>query len=287
MHSIILQAPGLDSSLTEQAARLAGARRIEKCGANMARLLDFAATPPREEVRALCEEVRALCEAAGADCAFLAAPLRLADFRLAVMDMDSTLITIECIDEIADMQGLKPQVAAITEATMRGELDFRQSLARRVALLKDLEVSALQRVYDERLRLSPGAEQMLAGFKAAGVKTLLVSGGFSFFTDKLKGRLGLDYTAANTLGIGNGRLTGVVEGPVIDADAKAAKLRETCALLGCEPRQAIAIGDGANDLKMMGAAGLSVAYHAKPVVRAQASVAINHNGLDALLALFD
>jgi phosphoserine phosphatase len=203
------------------------------------------------------------------------------------MDMDSTLITIECIDEIADMQGLKPQVSAITEAAMRGEIDFRQSLARRVALLKGLEVGALARVYEERLKLSPGAEPMIAGFKAAGIKTLLVSGGFTFFTDRVKQRLGLDYAASNVLGMQDGRLTGLVEGPVVDAEAKAAHLRETCALLGCLPAQAIAIGDGANDLKMMGAAGLSVAYRAKPVVREQARFSISHNGLDALLNLFD
>jgi len=217
----------------------------------------------------------------------IGAPMRLADFRLAVMDMDSTLITIECIDEIADMQGLKPQVSAITEAAMRGEIDFRQSLARRVALLKGLEVGALQRVYDERLQLSPGAEAMIAGFKAAGTKTLLVSGGFTFFTDRVKQRLGLDFAASNVLGMEHGRLTGLVVGPVVDAEAKAAQLRETCARLGCAPAQAIAIGDGANDLKMMAAAGISVAYRAKPVVRAQARFSISHNGLDALLNLFE
>ena len=148
-------------------------------------------------------------------------------------------------------------------------------------------MGALQRVYDERLQLSPGAEAMIAGFKAAGTKTLLVSGGFTFFTDRVKQRLGLDFAASNVLGMEHGRLTGLVVGPVVDAEAKAAQLRETCARLGCAPAQAIAIGDGANDLKMMAAAGISVAYRAKPVVRAQARFSISHNGLDALLNLFE
>ncbi|HEX4329316.1 MAG TPA: phosphoserine phosphatase SerB [Burkholderiales bacterium] len=280
MHGIVIQGPGLDPALVQRAAQLSAAQQAEWRGTELARLSGFAAVPPVQALRELCEQAQV-------DCAFLDTPLRLADFRLAVMDMDSTLITIECIDEIADMQGLKPQVAAITEAAMRGEIDFRQSLVRRVALLKGLEVSALQRVYDERLRLSPGAEGLIAGLKAAGVKTLLVSGGFTFFTERLKARLGLDYTASNLLGVAQDRLTGTVVGPVIDADAKAEKLRQTCALLGADQAQAIAIGDGANDLKMMAAAGVSVAYHAKPIVRAQARFAISHNGLDALLGLFN
>jgi phosphoserine phosphatase len=280
MHSIVLQGRELNSGFIEQAARLAGALQAAMPQAGVARLSAFSAEPERAPLRELCEQ-------AGIDCAFIEAPMHLTDLRLAVMDMDSTLITIECIDEIADMQGLKPQVSAITEAAMRGEIDFRQSLARRVALLKGLEVGALARVYEERLKLSPGAEPMIAGFKAAGIKTLLVSGGFTFFTDRVKQRLGLDYAASNVLGVQDGRLTGLVEGPVVDAEAKAAHLRETCALLGCLPAQAIAIGDGANDLKMMGAAGLSVAYRAKPVVREQARFSISHNGLDALLNLFD
>ena len=280
MHSIIIQGNGLARPLVERTAQVSGAQQSEWRGPHLARLSGFHAAPPRQAVRDLCEQ-------AGVDCAFLDTPLRLADFRLAVMDMDSTLITIECIDEIADMQGLKPQVAAITEAAMRGEIDFRQSLARRVALLKGLEVGALQRVYDERLRLSPGAEALIAGFKSAGVRTLLVSGGFTFFTDRLKARLGLDYTASNVLGVEQGRLTGAVVGPVIDAEAKAEKLRQTCASLEVDPSRAIAVGDGANDLKMMAAAGVSVAYRAKPVVREQARFSISHNGLDALLNLFD
>jgi phosphoserine phosphatase len=209
----------------------------------------------------------------------------LSDFGLLVMDMDSTLITIECIDEIADMQGLKPQVAAITEAAMRGEIDFAESLRRRVALLEGLDEHALQRVYDERLRLSPGAETMLARLKEHGIRTLLVSGGFGFFTERLKARLGLDFTHANTLEIEGGKLTGRVLGKVFDAQGKAdwlVKIREELEL---RPEQVVAMGDGANDLKMMARAGISVAYHAKPVVREQATYALNFAGLDGLANL--
>ncbi|TAL94570.1 MAG: phosphoserine phosphatase SerB [Paraburkholderia sp.] len=221
------------------------------------------------------------------DYAFIEPGRQLRDFGLVAMDMDSTLITIECIDEIADFCGLKAEVAAITEASMRGEIrDFSESLTRRVALLEGLDASALERVYEERLQLSPGAERMLAGAKAAGLKTLLVSGGFTFFTEKLKARLGLDFARANTLEIVDGKLTGRVTGEIVDAGVKARTLRETCAQLGIEPKRAIAMGDGSNDLKMMAEAGLSVAFRAKPVVREAASVAFNFVGLDGLLRLF-
>jgi phosphoserine phosphatase len=201
------------------------------------------------------------------------------------MDMDSTLITIECIDEIADMQGLKPQVAAITEAAMRGELDFAASLTARVALLKGLDASALARVYEERLRISMGGERMLAAVQAAGLKTLLVSGGFTFFTERLQARLGLDYTHANVLEVEGGKLTGRVAGGIVDADEKMRTVQRVCADLGIDPQQAIVMGDGANDLKMMGIAGMSVAFRAKPVVRRQADVALNFVGLDGVITL--
>jgi phosphoserine phosphatase len=232
---------------------------------------------------ALQEQVEIACEALRVDYAFVADGLRLADFKLVAMDMDSTLITIECIDEIADMQGLKPQVAAITEAAMRGEIEFRESLTQRVALLKGLDASALQRVYDERLQLSLGAEKMLQAVQAAGLKTLLVSGGFTFFTDRMKQRLQLDYSHANELEIIDGKLTGKVLGGIVDAEEKRLTVERVCADLGVSPKQAIVMGDGANDLRMMGISGLSVAFRAKPVVRAQASLALNFVGLDGIL----
>jgi phosphoserine phosphatase len=229
--------------------------------------------------------IDAACYGARIDCAWLPAAPKLDDFKLLAMDMDSTLITIECIDEIADMQGLKPQVSAITEAAMRGELEFNESLTRRVALLKGLDASALQRVLDERLQLSPGAETMLAAVKAAGLKTLLVSGGFTFFTDHMKAALGLDYSHSNVLEIVDGKLTGKVLGGIVNAEEKKSTVERVCAELGIAPSQAIVMGDGANDLAMMKIAGLSVAFRAKPVVRAQASVALNFVGLDGILPL--
>jgi len=232
-------------------------------------------------------DIDAYCGAHALDYAYIDPNAQLADFGLVAMDMDSTLITIECIDEIADFCGLKAEVAAITEASMRGEIkDFNESLTRRVALLKGLDAGALERVYEERLRLSPGAERMLEGARAAGLKTLLVSGGFTFFTERLKTRLGLDYTRANTLEIVDGKLTGKVVGDIVNAEEKARTLIDTCAKIGIEPKRAIAMGDGSNDLKMMAEAGLSVAFRAKPVVRQSASVAFNFVGLDGLLRLF-
>ena len=215
-------------------------------------------------------------------------PLRLADFRLIAFDMDSTLIDIECIDEIADAAGRKAEVAAITEAAMRGEIaDFKDSLRRRVALLKDVPEAALHEVYAQRLHLNPGAETLVRACQAAGLKTLLVSGGFTFFTDRVRDRLGLDFTRSNVLEIEDGRLTGRVLpqawGDICDGAEKRRMMLWTCSHIGCEPDEAIAVGDGANDLPMMGAAGLSVAYHAKPKVREQAMVSIEAGGLDRLL----
>lgn len=228
-----------------------------------------------------------VCGERGIDWAVVPAGRKLSDFRLVAMDMDSTLITIECIDEIADFCGLKAEVSAITEAAMRGEItDFNESLRRRVALLKGLDASVLDRVYAERLKLSPGAERMLQTIQALGMRTLLVSGGFVHFTDQLKPRLKLDFTRANTLEIVDGKLTGNVVGEIVNADVKARTVREVCEQIGADPSQAIVMGDGSNDLKMMAVAGLSVAFRAKPVVRAQASVAFNHVGLDGLLNLF-
>jgi phosphoserine phosphatase len=218
------------------------------------------------------------------------APLRLADFRLAAFDMDSTLINIECIDEIAAAVGLKAEVAAITEATMRGEIaDFKESLRRRVALLKGVEEKWLHEIWAHRLALNPGVETFLAALRDAGLKTLLVSGGFTFFSDRVARRLSIDYTRANVLDIVDGRLTGrVVEQPwgdICDGAEKRRMLLQTCEALGILPAQAIAVGDGSNDLPMMAAAGLSIAYHAKPTVREQAMLAIDEGGMDDALAV--
>lgn len=221
-------------------------------------------------------------------------PLRLQDFKLIAFDMDSTLINIECVDEIADAAGRKAEVAAITEAAMRGEIaDYKESLRQRVALLKGVTVAHMEEVLTRRLQLNPGAETLVRACKAAGLKVLLVSGGFTYFTDHVRDRLGIDYTRSNVLEIESGpncgQLTGrMVDQPwgdICDGAEKRKMLLETCALLGISPTQAIAMGDGANDLPMMGEAGLSVAYHAKPKVREQAMVAIDQGGLDRLLEL--
>jgi phosphoserine phosphatase len=219
-------------------------------------------------------------------------PLRLRDFKLIAFDMDSTLINIECVDEIADAVDRKAEVAAITEAAMRGEItDFKESLRRRVALLRGVTVADMERVDVERLRINPGAADLINACKAAGMKVLLVSGGFTFFSERVRQRLGIDFTRANVLEIESGpncgqltgRLVDQAWGDICDGAEKRRTLLEVASLLGIEPRECIAMGDGANDLPMMGAAGLSVAYHAKPKVREQAMVAINEGGLDRLL----
>jgi len=215
-------------------------------------------------------------------------PLRLSDFKLIAFDMDSTLINIECVDEIADAAGRKAEVAAITEAAMRGEItDYKDSLRRRVALLQGVTVAHMQQVLDERLQLNPGAATLVKACQDAGLKVLLVSGGFTFFTDHVRDVLGIDWTRSNVLEVVDGFLTGrMVDQPwgdICDGEEKRKTLLATCEQLGISPKQSIAMGDGANDLPMMGVAGLSVAYHAKPAVRAQAMVAINSGGLDRLL----
>ena len=230
--------------------------------------------------------VAAWCDAHRLDHAWVPAGRRFADLKLLAMDMDATLITIECIDEIGAFVNKKAEIAAIPAQAMRGEIDYPASLRRRVALLAGLDENALQDVYDEKLRLSPGAEQLVAGCKQHGIKILLVSGGFSSFTGRLQERLGLDETIANVLEIDDGKLSGRVLGTIVDADAKAAKFKQMAQRLGATREQTVAIGDGANDLKMMAAAGTSIAYRAKPVLRAKATYALNHAGLDGVVNLF-
>ena len=274
--NLIIQGLEIETPALRELAKLSGATQIERITAQAFRLKGASQK----------QGVAEYCAAAGLDFAFVEATARLTDFGLVAMDMDSTLISIECIDEIADMRGIKPQVAEITASAMRGEIDFAESLQRRVALLQGLDQAALQKVYDERLQLSPGAEKMLQGLKTAGIKTLLVSGGFTFFTDKLKARLGLDYTAANTLEIVGGKLTGKVLGKIMDAPGKADALIRVREQLGLKREQVIGIGDGANDLKMLAEAGVSIAYHAKPIVREKTTYAISHVGLDGVVNLF-
>ncbi len=234
----------------------------------------------------MVDEVRNFCAAERIDCAWVNDRHTLRNIGLVVMDMDSTLISIECIDEIADMCGLKPQVAKITERAMQGEIDFAESLKRRVSLLAGLDEAALQKVVNERLQLNPGALEWIAACKQHGIKTMLVSGGFDFFASQVQAMTGLDEVRANQLEIINGKLTGHVLGHIVDAQAKADFLTSLGQELGLRQDQIIAIGDGANDLKMMSAAGAGVAYHAKPVVQAQASYALNYTGLDGLIHLF-
>ena len=230
-------------------------------------------------------DIAYLCAAEKLDFAYIETGKRLTNFALLAMDMDSTLITIECIDELADFAGQKPAVARITEAAMRGEMDYTESLRQRVSLLAGLSESALAKVYEERLRLSQGAEILLRAAKAAGLKTMLVSGGFTYFTHRLQTQLGLDYAVSNELEIKHGQLTGRILGDIVDAQGKAQHVARVRGELGLNKSQVITMGDGANDLLMMAESSLSVAYHAKPVAQAEASVAINFAGLDGLLAI--
>jgi phosphoserine phosphatase len=276
MSYLVIQGLEVETPDLKEIAKLCGASRIENIGNNAFRLHDYK----------LKHGVAEYCAKAKLDFAFVPVARKLSDFGLVAMDMDSTLITIECIDEIADLQGIKPQVAAITASAMRGEIEYHESLRRRLALLEGMEDTALERVYNERLQLSPGAERMLERLHSLGIKTLLVSSGFTFFTERLKQRLSLDYTLSNTLEIKDNKLTGKVLGRIVDAHAKAAKVRELRDGLHLSREQVIAIGDGANDLAMMAEAGVSIAYHAKPVVREKATCCFDYVGLDGLLNLY-
>jgi len=277
--NLVLQGADDCKARLERIAALTAPQRTTWLGEGVLRCEGITFSP------ALRQTIEVAANAAQLDATYSIGMHKMSEFKLVAMDMDSTLISIECIDEIADMQGLKKQVSEITEAAMRGELDFAASLKRRVALLEGLDASALERVYEERLQLSPGAEKMLKAVQKAGLKTLLVSGGFTYFTERLKARLGLDYTHANELEIVNGKLTGRVVGGIVDANEKMRTVQRVCTELGIASSQAIVMGDGANDLKMMAISGMSVAFRAKPVVREQANVALNFVGLDGILPL--
>jgi len=275
--NLVIQGPGFEARHAEQLAKLTGAREIEPLSPAACRLRGAAR---HDELAAWCEEHQL-------DCAWVPAGRRFDELRLLAMDMDSTLITIECIDEIGALYGVRNKISAITAATMRGELDFTHSLRQRVALLEGLEESALGRVYDEKLRLSPGAESLIARCKAARVKTLLVSGGFTFFAERLKARLGLDFAHASVLEVRDGRLTGKLSGEIVNPAVKARVLRETTAKLRATREQVVAIGDGANDLPMMTEAGVSIAFRAKPIVHENATYALDYSGLEGVLNLFE
>jgi phosphoserine phosphatase len=279
----VIQSPALDQQLIEQAAATAQANGVQRISKSAARLLDVA--QDTETLKAL----RQWGQARSIDIAMIEPGTKLSDCKVLAMDMDSTLINIECIDEMAAFGGVKAEVSAITEAAMRGEInDFADSLTRRVAYLKGLSVDVLQSVYEEKLRLNPGAETLVQTALQQGIKVLLVSGGFTFFTDKLGARLNLTHTLSNVLETdGNGHLTGRVVGHIIDAQGKADALKAFATLHGATPAQTIAIGDGANDLKMLSLAHYSVAYRAKPIVQAQARFALNVSPLDAVLNWFD
>lgn len=280
--NLIVQSPALDLSLIDQAAALVEANGVQWISKSAARLLDVSQTEDSEEL------IKGWAQEKKADIAFVHPDAKLSECKILVMDMDSTLINIECIDEIAAFAGLKAEVASITERSMRGEItEFADSLRLRVGYLEGLDQSVLDKVYDERLELNPGAETLIRTAQQAGIKTMLVSGGFTFFTNRLKQRLKLDVAYANVLETdGQGKLTGRVTGPIIDAQGKADLLADFAKQHGARPEQIIAIGDGANDLKMLANAYYAVAYRAKPVVQAQARFSLNHSPLDAVLNWF-
>ncbi len=278
--NLIIQGGALPTFLLERILTACGALTVTPCPPQVVRFENAHRTPA-------FDTLIPLIEAEKLDWAFVEAGRKLSDFGLICFDMDSTLITIECIDELADFAGCKDEVSAVTEAAMRGEIDYRESLRRRLALMAGLDARVLARVFGERLLLSPGARELLEACQNAGLRTAILSGGFTYFTERLRIELGFDFATSNELEISGGKLTGRVVGDIIDAAAKAHHLARLTDELGLKREQVIACGDGANDLMMMAQSGLSVAFHAKPATRAQADVAINFGGLDSLLKLFD
>ena len=277
--NLIIQGLDVNNSDLRAIAKLSLADGIERITGQAFRLTHVTHTESSVEIAAYCAQAQL-------DFAFVDPVRKLSDFKLIAMDMDSTLLAVETIDEIADMLHIKPQVSEITLQTMRGEITFEESLTRRTALLQSLHQDMLQSVYDERVELSPGAEKMLQQANKHGIKTMVISGGFTFFTDRIHEKLRLDFSSANVLEIENERLTGKVVGKILGRQGKAEKLRTIQQQLGIGSAQTIAVGDGANDLDMMLEAGVSIAYHAKPIVKQQATYAIDYVGLDGIISLF-
>ena len=274
--NLVLQGAALSNDAIGEVIALTGASHVVALGPCAWRLTRAAEQPA----------VQPWCAQRGLDFAWVPEARKLADLRLVAMDMDSTLVTIESIDEMGDLLGIRERIASITAQAMRGEIDYAESLRRRVALLAGLEEAALERICRQRMHLSPGAEALVRVCRERGIRTLLVSGGFDFFTARLQQRLGIDEVLSNVLEIEGARLTGRVLGAIVDGAAKAAKLRAEIHRLGLQREQALAIGDGANDIPMMSEAGISVAYRAKPAVREHATHALDHAPLDGVLNLF-
>ena len=274
--NLVIQGSALTNDALSEIVALTGASHVVTLGPAAWRLTRAAEDAP----------VEPWCAQRGLDFAWVPDERRLADLRLVAMDMDSTLVTIESIDEMGGLLGIKERIAAVTAQAMRGEIDYAESLRRRVALLAGLEEAALERICEERMQLSPGAGALLARCRERGIRTLLVSGGFDFFTSHLQQRLGIDSVLSNALEIEGGRLTGRVRGAIVDGRAKAAKLLDEMRQLGARREQVLAVGDGANDIPMLREAGVSVAFRAKPAVREHATHALDHAGLDGVLHLY-
>jgi phosphoserine phosphatase len=276
--NLVVQGNDVETHDLRELAKITGGREIVRLQGEAFRIVGV--DPSRRS------EVRAVCDKAKLDWGFVEEGRKLADFALLAMDMDSTLIAIECIDEIADFAGRKKEVADVTASAMRGEIDWPQSLHLRVAALQGLGEDALECVYRDRLRFNPGAEALIGAARANGLKTLLVSGGFTYFTDRVREKLRLDYAYSNVLVVEAGKLSGRVTGPLVDAEGKKAHMLRLKDQLGIDRARILAIGDGANDLPMLGEAGTSIAYHAKPVVREKTTYALDYAGLDGVLNLF-
>jgi phosphoserine phosphatase len=278
---LVIQGGGVPTFLLDRCVAATGATAVKPLPPKVVRLINAAPSP------GLDTETQRLLANEKLDWAFVQSGKKLQDYGLIAFDMDSTLITVECIDELADFAGKKHAVAAVTESAMRGEIDYKESLSRRLALLEGLDARVLAQVYEERVRLSPGAKELLAAAQKAGLRTAILSGGFTYFTERLRIELGFDFATSNELEIAGGKITGRTLGDIVDAATKAERLNLIRNELGLKPEQVIAIGDGANDIPMLESVGLSIAYHAKPATREHADIALNFSGLDGVLNLFE